>query len=1125
MGEAVNRTLVGAVALSVSLCLGIPAAPALAAPAKAKGGKDAEKGKEKPDVLSAETFAGLALRGIGPAIASGRIGDLAVDPTDERTWYAAVASGGVWKTANAGVTWTPLFDGQGSYSIGCVTLDPGDPLTVWVGTGENNSQRSVGYGDGVYKSVDGGVTWKNVGLAESEHIGRIVVDPRDSDVVFVAAQGPLWRSGGDRGLYRTADGGQTWQRVLHVSDDTGISDLVMDPRDPDVLIAAAYQRRRHTWTLIDGGPEAALHKSTDGGKTWRKLENGLPADVHLGRIGLALAPSAPGTVYAIVEAARDEGGFFRSTDGGENWEKRGDYVSASPQYYQELVVDPRDPDRVWSMDTFLQRSEDGGATWASVQGDWTHVDSHALWIDPDDPRHVLVGNDGGVYESFDDAATWRFFANLPVTQFYKVSVDQSEPFYLVYGGTQDNNTLGGPSRTRSGHGILNRDWFVTVGGDGFETQVDPTNPDIVYSQYQYGGLVRHDRASGEVLDIQPQPAAGEPPLRWNWSSPLLISPHSPTRLYYGAQRLFRSDDRGESWRPVSPDLTRQIDRNTLQVMGRVWPVEAVAKNASTSYFGNLVSLAESPRVEGVLYAGSDDGLVQVSEDGGETWRRAERFPGVPEMSYVADLDASLHDDGTVFAAFDNHKQGDFKPYLLKSVDRGRTWTSIAGDLPERGTVYALAEDHRDPRLLFCGTEFGAFFTLDGGGHWIRLTGGLPTVAVYDLEIQRREDDLVLATFGRGFYILDDYSPLRGLTRETLEAPATLFPVPPAPLYMESYELGFPGKGFQGDAYWAAPNPPFGAVFTYHLAEDVKTLAQQRRDRELEVVGEGSEPLEAEAGGVGYPPWEELRAEDREEEPVIVLTVADEEGQVVRRLTGPAEAGFHRVAWDLRYPPADPTSIAPPAPRAPWDPPPMGPLAAPGAYTVSMAQRVRDEVTPLGTPQGFTTTPLGLGSLQAEDFDELVAFQRRTARLQRAVLGAQGALAEAESRLDHLAAAFLATPAADPALRTTIDRLDDRLEDLKVDLLGDTVVRSRNEPTPPSIVERVQGVVFGHWTTTAAPTGTHRQAYARAAEAFAAFLAGFRPLAEEELPALEAAMEAAGAPWTPGRVPQWEPEVP
>jgi photosystem II stability/assembly factor-like uncharacterized protein len=1114
----VNRSRASAAALLVSLGLATATPAPGATPAKG-----AARGAGKLDLLSPETFAGLALRGIGPAIASGRIGDLAVDPTDERTWYVAVASGGVWKTTNAGNTWAPIFDAEGSYSIGCVTLDPGDPLTVWVGTGENNSQRSVGYGDGVYKSVDGGTTWKNVGLPQSEHIGKIVVDPRDSAVVYVAAQGPLWRAGGDRGLYKTVDGGGKWERVLHVSDDTGVSDLVMDPRNPDVLIAAAYQRRRHVWTLIDGGPESALYKSTDAGKTWRKLENGLPEDVDLGRIGLALAPSAPDTVYAIVEAARDEGGTFRSTDRGENWEKRSDYVSSSPQYYQELVVDPENPDRVYSLDTFLQRSEDGGATWTNAQGKWAHVDNHALWIDPDDPRHLIVGCDGGVYESHDRGANWHFFANLPVTQFYKVSVDQSEPFYLVYGGTQDNNTLGGPSRTRSGHGILNRDWFVTVGGDGFETQVDPTDPQIVYSQYQNGGLVRHDRASGEILDVQPQPAPGDPPLRWNWSSPLLISPHAPTRLYYGANRLFRSDDRGDSWRPVSPDLTRQLDRNRLRVMGRVWPIDTVAKNASTSFFGNLVSLAESPVAEGLLYTGSDDGLVQVSEDGGANWRRVDRVPGVPEMTYVADLDASLHDAGTVYAAFDNHKQGDFKPYLLKSLDRGRTWTSVAGDLPERGTVYAVAEDHRDPRLLFAGTEFGAFFTLDGGSHWIRLTGGLPTIAVYDLEIQRREDDLVLATFGRGFYILDDYSPLRGLARETLEAEAVLFPVPPAAVYMESYELGFPGKGFQGDSFYAAPNPPFGAVFTYYLKDDAKTLAEQRRERELELAGEEDEPVEAEAGGIGYPPWEELRAEAREEEPMIILTVSDAEGRVVRRLTGPAEAGFHRVAWDLRYPPADPTSIEPPAPRAPWDPPPMGPLAVPGSYTVSLARRVRDEVTPIGQPQTFETVPLGLGTLATEDFAELVAFQKQTARLQRAVLGAARALAEADSRLDHLAAAYLATPAADPALRVAIDRLDDRLEVLGVDLLGDEVVRNRNEPTPSSIVEMVQNVVYGHWTTTAAPTRTHRDSYARAAAAFAGFLAGFRALAEEELPALEAAMEAAGAPWTPGRVPQWEPE--
>ena len=889
------RTLPLLLALALAAPQGIAAEKK--APAKAGKAAPADAAAEKAKTpYSTETFAGLSLRDLGPALTSGRIGDLAVDPVRKGTYYVAVASGGVWKTTNQGTTFEPVFDSQGSFSIGCVTLDPTNSLVVWVGTGENNSQRSVGYGDGVYRSPDGGKTWENVGLMASEHVGKILVHPKDGKTVYVAAQGPLWADGGDRGLYKTTDGGKTWKAVLSISERTGVSDVWMDPRDPEVLYATAYQRRRHVWTLINGGPESGIHKSTDGGATWTKLANGLPKG-DVGRIGLAIPPTAPDTVYALVEAPGKDGGFYRSLDGGMSWEKRGEYATGSAQYYQELFPDPHDASRVYSMDVYMKVTEDGGKTWTNAGERAKHVDNHALWIDPENPDHLLNGNDGGIYETWDRCATWQFRANLPVTQFYRVAVDDAAPFYNVYGGTQDNFTLGGPSRTDNAHGVRNEDWFVTQQGDGFVAAIEPGNPDIVYSEAQHGALVRFDRKTGEQVDVQPQAGPGDPPLRWNWDSPLTISPHRPTRLWFAAQRVFRSEDRGNSWKAVSPDLTRQVDRNRLPVMGRVWSVDAVAKNASTSFYGNVVSLAESPKKEDLVYAGTDDGLVQVTEDGGATWRKVAAFAGVPEMTYVADLAPSPHEADVVYAAFDNHKRGDFRPHLLKSADRGRTWTSIAGDLPARGTVYTVAEDPKKPGLLYCGTEFGLFFSHDGGKKWLQLKGQMPVVNVRDLAIQEREDSLVAATFGRGFRVLDDLAPLRLSTPETLAKEAVLFPVRDAWAFIPRVPYGLKGKAFLGESFYAAENPPFGAVFTTYLKEELKGRKKARQEAEKEKAKKGED--------VFYPTWEEVRAEDREEEPALLLTVTDEAGAVVRRIAGPVKSGFHRVAWDLRSPSHEP----------------------------------------------------------------------------------------------------------------------------------------------------------------------------------------------------------------------------
>lgn len=1064
--------------------------------------------------LDAGTFAGLHFRSLGPAVTSGRISDIAVHPRNPNLIYVATAAGGLWKTTNHGVTWTPIFDDQGSSSLGCITLDPNNPNIVWLGTGENNSQRSVGYGDGIYKSLDGGATWKKMGLENSEHIAKIVVDPRDSKVVYVAAQGPLWSAGGDRGLFKTVDGGETWENVKPISEHTGMTDLLMDPRNPDVLIAAAYQRRRHVWTLINGGPESALYKSTDAGKTWRQLKTGLPS-ANLGRIGLAQSSVDPDVVYAIVEAA-EGGGFFRSTDGGETWKKRSGYVSGSPQYYQEIITDPHDVDRIYSMDTWMQVSHDGGATWQEVGERAKHVDNHAMWIDPTDPSHLLAGCDGGLYETWDRGENWKFFPNLPITQFYRLTVSEDAPFYYVYGGTQDNFTLGGPARTHTQHGIRNSDWFVTVGGDGFQPQVDPENPDLIYSQWQYGNLVRYDRASGEMTQIQPKADQDGEPLVWNWDAPLLISPHDAKTLYFAADRLFRSTDRGHSWQAISGDLTRGLDRNTLPVMGRVWSMDAVSKNRSTSIYGNAVTLSESPLEKGLLYVGTDDGLIHVSENGGDTWRKIESFPGVPGRTYVNRVRASRFDASTVFAAFNNHKMGDFKPYLLKSTDRGRTWTSIAGDaddggLPGRGSVYAVEQDPAQANLLYVGTEFGAFFSLDGGERWIRFKGGLPTVAVRDLVVQEREGDLVLGTFGRGFYVLDDLSPLREASEALLEQDLTVFSVRDAWAYHPALPMGLPGKSFQGDDFYIAENPPFGAVFTYFLKDGLKTPQERRQAAEEEARENGD--------AIAYPSLEALRAEREADAPAVLLTVRDAGGHVVRRLEGPVGKGFHRIAWDLRYPAPNPVELQPQVSTNPFIPPTQGPPVVPGTYTVTVQTVADDQVADHGSVS-FEVKSLALATLESGDREAMAQLHAQVADLQRAVLGAGAALGQAADRVAHLKKAIRITPAADPAWAADIRALEETVRALEEALYGDGVQRSIQEPTLPGIAQRIGAVVDGSWAVSSHPTDTERRAFETASELFVPVLAGLRELVEERIPQLEERLEAAGAPWTPGRVPSY-----
>ncbi|WP_116128044.1 WD40/YVTN/BNR-like repeat-containing protein [Lewinella sp. IMCC34183] len=1063
---------------------------------------------ETPAYLQPSTYGALRWRSIGPAVTSGRIADFAVNPDNRSEYYVATAAGGVWKTVNHGVTYEPLFDNEGSYSIGCVSLDPSDSQTVWVGTGENNNQRSVNYGDGVYKSVDGGKRWKNMGLKNSEHIANVLVDPTDSDVVWVAAYGPLWSNGGERGVYKSTDGGETWEASKQVSDYTGCNDLRMDPRDPNVLYAAFHQRQRKVFTYLGGGPESGLYKTTDGGATWMPLKNGLPGG-DLGRIGIDVSPANPDVVYAVVEAPDGKGGIYRSDNGGASWAKQsGTFTSGN--YYQELTCDPRNVDRIFLADTYYKVSDDGGKTVRNLGELNKHVDNHAIWVDPSDTDHLLVGCDGGIYESWDFASTWHFKPNLPVTQFYKVTTDQSGPFYHVHGGTQDNLSLGGPNKNTSINGVLNSDWYVTSTGDGFETQVDPTDPNIIYAQSQYGGLSRFDRRSGEYLPIKPVEGEGENALRWNWDAPLTISQHQPTRLYFGANRVYRTDDRGNSWTAISPDLTRGIDRNTLPVMDRVWSVDAVAKNGSTSIFGQTTTIAESGIDPDLLWVGTDDGLLHKTTDGGDTWTAYDNLPGVPEMSYVNQVIASLHDRNTAYVAYNHHRYGDFAPYLLKTTDGGATWTSIASTLPERGSVYTVAEDHEDPNLLFCGTEFGAFFSPDAGEHWIALRSGLPTIAVRDIEIQRGENDVVIGTFGRGFYVLDDYSPLRNLGPETFAGDAVIFASRDPWLYVQRTPIGLRDKGHLGSSLFRSDNPDYGAAITYYVREAPKTLRAQRQERERAIM----ERKES----VYYPSIDSLRLEQEQEDPFFLVTVSDAEGRVIRQLKRPATSGMQRFHWDLRYPPAEPVnSRYTPAPDVLFGSESKGQLVTPGTYTLRLRQFFDGEMTDLAGPVSFDVKYLDEATFPTQDWGEYRRFTGEVAALTKAVSALGDIRRDLDQRVSALEKAALETTNNPETALTDIYAIKGRLADFTTALYGDRTLSSLEIETPPSVAQRIGSVKYGMWDVTSAPTTTYRDNIRIASAQLPPLVEQLRGI-ERSILSLEGELEQQGAPYTPGRWP-------
>jgi photosystem II stability/assembly factor-like uncharacterized protein len=827
-----------------------------------------------PDLLS-----GLTLRNIGPANMSGRIVDLAVVESDTSIIYAASATGGLWKTTDNGITFAPVFEDQPVHSIGAIALSQSNPQIVWVGTGERANRQSSSWGDGVYKSTDAGKTWTNMGLRDTLHIGRILLHPANPDTVYVAAPGHLWGPNKERGLFKSTDGGRTWRNVLFVDEDTGVIDVAMDPADPDTLYAAAYQRRRQPYGFHGGGPGSGLRKSTDGGETWRPLTKGLPSG-EMGRIGISVYRKDPRIVYVSVEQGfrynastayiERRAGVYRSEDKGESWQHMSDW-NPRPMYASQILVDPSDDKRIYMVNAY-SFSDDGGKTF-TVPRQTLHGDDRIVWVNPTNSKHVLKGDDGGLGISYDRGLKWLYVSSLPVSQYYRVALDMRKP-YWVYGGLQDNGCWAGPSATYFSSGILNEDWFRTCGGDGFRSIPDPNDERTVYSTSQFLGLSRVDLVTRESRSIRPdqprgfiqarrnwetwgRPGAEEatlgnamPPA--NWDAPFILSPHDTKTIYAGTNVLWKSTDRGDSWTSLGT-MTTGVDRSTLKIMGQAPNEHTLSLDDGVPYYPSLTAIAESPLRKGLLYVGTDDGNLKISRDEGKSWTElASRLPGLPRSSWISGIEASKHAEGTVYVSADNHARDDYRNYLYRSPDHGATWESITGDLPANRVIRAVHEDPRNPSLVYAGTEFGFFLSPDVGKRWVELRGNMPRLPINDFAIHPRDNDLVLATHGRGIWILDNLNALQELTPAVMTSEAHLFDIDPAEMIRYSNP-----KAHAGDMIFRGENPPAGAIVDYFVG---------------------------------------AKAAD------VALSVHDATGAEIRRLEPAKARGVNRVIWDLRYPP-------------------------------------------------------------------------------------------------------------------------------------------------------------------------------------------------------------------------------
>ena len=1055
---------------------------------------NAKTDKEKKE--NSSIYSGLKFRSIGPALMSGRISDIVIHPENENVWYVTAGSGGVWKTENSGTTWKSIFDGQKSYSIGCISLDPQNPNIIWVGTGENVGGRHVAYGDGIYKSEDGGNSWKNMGLKKSEHLSKIIVHPNNSDIIWVASQGPLWSKGGERGVYKSKDGGKSWQQTLGDSEWVGATDLLIDPRNSDLLYAATWQRHRTVAGYLGGGPGTAIYKSNDGGDSWIKLKKGLPKS-NMGKIGLVLSPQKPDVIYAAIELDRRTGGVYKSENQGASWKKMSDAVAGGtgPHYYQELYASPHNFDEIYLADNYMQVSFDGGKTFVRMNETEKHVDNHAVAFKSSDKNYILVGCDGGLYESFDKTKNWKFIDNLPLTQFYKIAVDDNKPFYNIYGGTQDNNTQGAPSRTDNIHGIRNSDWFIILGGDGHQPATEPGNPNIVYAQWQRGNLNRHDRLTGENINIKPQPAFGEKTERFNWDAPILVSPHNPKRLYFASQRVWKSEDRGDSWETISEDLTNNIERistpfyGSKQKWNNAWDVRAM------SNYSTITSLSESPIQEGLIYAGTDDGIIQITENGGESWKKInyKKFSGLPETAFVNDIKTDLFDKNTVYVVFDNHKYGDYNPYIYKSKNKGFTWKKLTNNLPDNTILWRLVQDHKNKNLLFLGTEFGVYFTNNGGDEWIKLKGGLPNISVRDIAIQKNENDLVLGTFGRGIYVLDDYSSLRTFNSKAMNS--ELFTPRNGYWYKQKRILGGGRKAAQGDNYFVADNPPFGIEFTYYLNEKILSKKKIREKNEKK--------SEKENQIIEVPNWEILENEKKEINPAIWIFIYSD-NNIIKKVKAKNKKGLSRVSWNLSS--ESQSTIS----KKNFNKEESGSMVNPGEYSAQLFKQIEGEYISISDKKTFKVDQISEGALEGVSIEQISQFRQKLNNLRNDGNNLSNDIKDLKVKINMMLKAYKRGELLDKNLHTTL--LENRIKIMTLlENLGGSQARKEigEENEFPSMWSYLWSASSGA-NSSYGPTKTHEKSLETANKIFMDIENDYKEIYEAIKP-LDSQLEKIGAP--------------